>query len=392
MEKPQRKRLLFIIHSSAPSGGAEDDIEYLLKRLRVNGNYIIDGLLPEGPRRSTFVEFLDRWGNLKWGGFPVIYDGIFKYLKYFLKAFIQVYQIKAFIKNHDYDACFISVAVLLWPILYLKFKKFKNIVFIKETIEPKFIRRVIYKLICSSSFYVIPNSKIIEKEFENVTGCKKIRTVYSSVSETGYEISLDHVYDKKFKPHELTALNGNSTKLLLICNLIKIKNPLAAIEAVQLLNANQNDSHQLFIVGKDDVEKKFGKNIKDYIRKQELEKTVHLLGYRDKDEIQYLFRKIDFLVIPSYSEGIPLVLVYALKFRIPVITTSAGGISDVIKHEKNGMIVKPEAESISQAIRRLNENCKLREQIVENGYATYIEKFNLEENLSKIEEVLKVVN
>ncbi len=187
------KKLLFIIHSSAPSGGAEDDIENLLVSLKISGKYELHGLLPDGPRKNAFISLLDKYGNLKWGGFPVIYDGLFKYIKYCLKLFIQWYQIYKFTRNDNYNLCIISVAVLIWPILFLKILGKKQIVFIKETIEPRSIRKVIYSFINRCSVYVIPNCRNSESEFKKITDqmvekgeLEKIKSKYFQLEQKKY--------------------------------------------------------------------------------------------------------------------------------------------------------------------------------------------------------------
>ncbi|HMQ79114.1 MAG TPA: glycosyltransferase family 4 protein [Ignavibacteria bacterium] len=385
------KKILFVIHSSAPSGGAEDDIENLLIRLCKSGKYEIHGLLPPGQRKEAFAKYFDKFANLNWGVFPVIYDGLFKYLKYVLKMFIQIYQIRKFIGKNKYDACFMSVAVLLWPTLYLKICKFKQIVFVKETIEPLQIRKIIYKIIDYSSSYIIPNSAIIEDEFRRFTHSQKIKTVYSSVSVSNCDHPNVQEYEEQIGSEIIRVMQQDSFKMMMIGNLIKIKNPLAAVKAIEILKRDTRLNPKLFIIGKDDVEIKYGKSVLSYIEKYQLQSSVKLLGFQSKEVIEYLLPKMDCLVIPSLSEGIPLVLVYALKHKVPILTTEAGGISDIIKNDFNGIIIKPSPESIREAVIYLNGTPELKNKLVNNGYSTYLEKFNLESNLNEIVEVLEEV-
>lgn len=383
------KKLLFIIHSSAPSGGAEDDIENLLIKLKASGEFEVHGLLPDGPRKESFLRYLDRYGNLKWGVFPVINKGIIDYVKYFLKSFIQFVQIRRFIKGEKYDSALFSVAVLLWPVIFLKLFGFRNIVFVKETIEPRYLRRLVYKIISKCSVLIIPNSGIIENEFVKVTKFQNIKTVYSSVSKSEYDEAMVSIYEKRLGPETVSILKSGPLNLLMIGNLVKIKNPMAAVKAVELLNMDLDKSAKLFIAGRDDVEEKYSKVVKEYIVRKNLQDSVHLLGYQTKDVLEYLLKNVDYLIIPSLSEGVPLVLVYALKHKVPVLTTSAGGISDVVKDRINGIIIKSDASSISEAVKDLNRNPELKLNIKENGYRTFLEKFNLDRNLDEIVHLIK---
>jgi colanic acid/amylovoran biosynthesis glycosyltransferase len=47
------------------------------------------------------------------------------------------------------------------------------------------------------------------------------------------------------------------------------------------------------------------------------------------------------MVLPSFAEGLPVVLMEALALRRPVITTSIAGIPELVQHELNGWLVVP---------------------------------------------------
>ena len=142
------KKLLFITHSSTLIGGAEDDFERLLKYFSAkNDEYIVEGLFPTGDRSAIFSSYCQRWFNYRWGVFPEVYVGIFKYLKYFAKIFFQFRDFRNFTRGNSYDAAFVNVSVLIWPIIFFRLKKIKSIIFIRETINSKMLRFIIYKTI-----------------------------------------------------------------------------------------------------------------------------------------------------------------------------------------------------------------------------------------------------
>ena len=69
------------------------------------------------------------------------------------------------------------------------------------------------------------------------------------------------------------------------------------------------------------------------------DERIEFLGYIDSSSF---YKKIDVAVIPSlWDEPLGMVAVEALASNIPVISTGAGGLSEIVKNEENGLIFKP---------------------------------------------------
>jgi glycosyltransferase involved in cell wall biosynthesis len=77
---------------------------------------------------------------------------------------------------------------------------------------------------------------------------------------------------------------------------------------------------------------------------------IHFLGH--KDSPWPCFRSFDAAVLPSYKdEGIPQSLLQAMFAETPVIGTSAGGIPEIVSHERTGLIVPPRSvERLADAL------------------------------------------
>ena len=84
----------------------------------------------------------------------------------------------------------------------------------------------------------------------------------------------------------------------------------------------------------------------------------------------------DICLLTSDNEGIPTSAVEAALFSLPVVSTDAGSISDVVKNGVTGYICKSEIDSISKVLRELANSPKLRISMGEQARNLALEKFS----------------
>ena len=125
-----------------------------------------------------------------------------------------------------------------------------------------------------------------------------------------------------------------------------------------------------------------------------LENSIKLLGALNSNEIknELLFAKV--FLLPSISEGISNAVLEAMALGIPVVSTSVGGMAEVIKNGENGILIQPfSVESIVQGVSKLLDSKILRDKIRENAIDTIHNNFNLD-RLVKVfdEEYHKLIN
>src|SRR5271154_428873 len=84
-----------------------------------------------------------------------------------------------------------------------------------------------------------------------------------------------------------------------------------------------------------------------------------------------LYAEHDVLLFPSLMEGLPSVVLEAMATGMPVITTETCGMSDVVEHEYNGLLVAPaNAAAIEGAVERLATSVDLRQKLGETARET----------------------
>jgi glycosyltransferase involved in cell wall biosynthesis len=94
------------------------------------------------------------------------------------------------------------------------------------------------------------------------------------------------------------------------------------------------------------------------------------------------------LVLPSLSEGLPMVVQEAQAMGKPVIVTNVGGVSDIIKNEETGLIIEPmDINAIENAITMLLNDKELQEKMGNEGRKNIEKKFNSKIISKKIEKM-----
>jgi len=110
---------------------------------------------------------------------------------------------------------------------------------------------------------------------------------------------------------------------------------------------------------------------KIYLEKNpELQKRVAMRGALDNKQSMEAIAKADVLLLPSRTEGIPRVIIEAFLFGKPVIASRVGGIPEVVKDNKNGLLVEAgDSKELTRALLLVAHNTELREALGAHAYA-----------------------
>jgi len=140
----------------------------------------------------------------------------------------------------------------------------------------------------------------------------------------------------------------DKVQLLFVGHITRAKGILDVLEAIALLT----DKHWfLNVVGSGEAEPETWNKAKEMIEDNELSMQVTMHGRVEDDVLQVLYQQADVFVLPSYWEGYGIVFLEAMSFGLPVISTMAGAISEVVEHESCGLLVEVgDVQALSQAL------------------------------------------
>ena len=160
---------------------------------------------------------------------------------------------------------------------------------------------------------------------------------------------------------------------LFVGRLVQQKGINFLLEAVSILQKKYKKIIRVAIVGDGPQKKELIKMCEEL----KIKDSVEFLGFqRDVDQIM---RSSRVLVLPSRWEGFGLVLLEAMKNKLPIVATNVGGIPEIITNGHEGLLVPTENPKIlANSINRVLENSELRNQFIQNAYKKVQDHYSIE--------------
>lgn len=165
------------------------------------------------------------------------------------------------------------------------------------------------------------------------------------------------------------------------------KNVFNIVKAFNKIQQNLAD-YFLLIAGKD--ESKYAGLIKDYARKEGIEKRIIWAGYCVDSEVSYLYKRAVALVFPSLVEGFGFPVLEAMDCGLPVITSNLSSLAEV-GGEAAALVDPKNIDEIAQAMRRVAVDSDWREKLVEKG-RLWAQNFSWEKSAKEVLAVIKENN
>jgi glycosyltransferase involved in cell wall biosynthesis len=113
-------------------------------------------------------------------------------------------------------------------------------------------------------------------------------------------------------------------------------------------------------------------------------------GSVDQKNILNFYNQADILVLSSFAEGLPNLLMEAMAMEIPCVTTHIAGIPELIRHGEEGMLVAPsDADMIARSIALLMDMPELRRQLGQAGRKRILRDYELQRNTERLANIFQ---
>ncbi len=177
-----------------------------------------------------------------------------------------------------------------------------------------------------------------------------------------------------FKPNGHVA--GGIPEILSIGRLVPAKGWHVLIKAFAALKETGLDFRATMVGGGSVAEE-----LKEEVSRLGLGDRVELVGAVSPDKVHFFYDRADIFVLPSFAEGVPVVLMEAMAKEIPVVSTRITGIPELIEDGRSGFLATPSDHAeLAGKIESLVRDGKTREMLGKEARRKVMEKYNLAEN------------
>jgi len=227
-----------------------------------------------------------------------------------------------------------------------------------------------------------------KKQFSSFMDVKKMCVIYNCVPEI----------PNMTKKNEKFPTENKTFKILFIGYLSKAKGALDLVKSIPIVISEYKKPIEFILCGQPiDIERNitfipephFGySGIVGLITEKTLQEYIRIYRNLPLEEKDKLFSEADIFVFPSYSEGLPVVILEAMDYSLPIITTPVGALDEILKEGVNCYFVQPgDYENLAKKILILAENKNLRIEMGKKNRELILNKFKADifsENLGHI--------
>lgn len=220
----------------------------------------------------------------------------------------------------------------------------------KDFISKRFINRILLRIVLKRTNKIIVLSDKYVNDVKTFSRRVEVLVLHNTSSIQRKKESDDKTYKKEF---------------VCISNYIESK---GIKELVQSFSNDAMHEFSLDIYG-NIYESNFYKEIENI-----KSNNVHLNDAVDRDELEETLDKYDCLILPSWNEGQPIIVLEAMSLGIPVIATSVGDIPNMLGDDYKLYANPKDIPSLEEAILRFDktdQKSKISEYLLERYHSKY---------------------
>jgi colanic acid/amylovoran biosynthesis glycosyltransferase len=173
-------------------------------------------------------------------------------------------------------------------------------------------------------------------------------------------------------PGEAVRVDG-PPRVLFVGRLVADKGVTLLVDVVEILRRRQRDL-ELVVVGTGPL----GEQLREAVDQRGLSGSIKLVGALGQDDLPPWYAWADIFCLPSFSEGLPVVLMEAMLAEVPVVSTVIAGIPELVLNNDTGVLVPPgRPDLLADAIERLADDPDGRRRLAVAGRRMVEQNFDM---------------
>ncbi|MDZ4992198.1 glycosyltransferase [Clostridium perfringens] len=362
----KNNKVLFISHVDS-LGGAEKVLLSAIKEVdKQNECFIILNNRGNG-RLSKVID--NKYITQKYT-FGLLNTSILRSVLEFPFTLITLIRLIKFVKKYNIDTIYSNTGVNILGILLARLTQNKHIWHIHEQFGGVFNKRFSFlhkKLMKYDKNFNIYISNKIKDNWEENIGAFNSKVIRNPINMKLEKNRRKIEYEK--------------IKLGFAGSIVKNKNLILILNVLKELQAT-NDNFYLSIAGDGELKKE----MEIFCEENNLKNNVEFCG--NVENMNSFYEKIDILILPSFTEGVPLVVLEAAAKQKLIIMTKKSGIDEILQDGIDYISINPhEIKSLYDALLKILKNNGLGEEISENAFLKikeYLKNNNFGEEIRKV--------
>lgn len=234
--------------------------------------------------------------------------------------------------------------------------------------KPDFFPDFLLSVLCNM---IAVNSRATAKRFSpNVQS--KVRLVYNGIDIKWLQENAGHP-DSVQKEWKI---------ILVMARISKDKRHDLALETFEKVAESDENVHLICVGAWDSSEPEWTEQLLGRTKSSAASDRIHWIG--QTDDVRPWYQVAHMLIHPSENESFGRVLAEAMACGTPVIATRTGGIPELVRHEKDGILVTPgDVEEMAEAVVKILKNNSLRRRFAKSARER-AESFSLEAHVHKM--------
>ncbi|MBO5107820.1 MAG: glycosyltransferase family 4 protein [Bacteroidales bacterium] len=188
------------------------------------------------------------------------------------------------------------------------------------------------------------------------------------------------------RPEAFHVSCNDKLTFLFVGRISKEKGCYDLVNAISEIKSNFVGKVEFRLAGLGDID-----DLDKIIFDKGINQIVKCIGWADGEKLRYEYLHADCFILPSYIEGLPVSILEAMSYKLPIISTTVGGIPEIVD-KTNGFLVEPgNICALKEVILSfLTMSKEQKEQMALNSYRKSKAYF-IEEVVEKLEKIYQEV-